>query len=548
MSLKSSLSKSLHEPLHEHDKGLHDHLIAEDGAEAYLRARTEELQHKLEAGKISGAEFSSEQRSILATADEIDRLRSARFSWIRSATAGWLAGIFWVLVAADFQLGTLRGIGILAWPIGIVLFGLFAVVVLWRSVRGLGSSGFKVLVEDFQEGWQSEMVMGGVGMFLVMGAAFALAWPHAPLGMFLRALAIETLLLWVVAFCGWPFAALFSLSRTHRKASMAAEAWVRSAPGAKNVEAKVQWMRLISLSTSHRHRLLSRALAVVFPLVATPMWSSVAARSNDFVLHQVEASALLFDNPAQAQAVAQTLKVRAQQALAAARQSGQPVGADWLQKMATAHALPGGAQVGWSTSEQPGVRVTLSMPGFYEGVYRPAGLWVANYRVEALRGDGQYALPQGVWFVPFYGNAGCSAVVPDVKAREDEWLHANTSGAGRYTDDPLAAPWDSKQLYTDFAAAHEGRQIDVECVGDPIALKSATPPELTRDYSGSSPGMAWMRVDDRERLMTDRMRVLQLFADWTDVKSWRANGESLGQALSAKFNKIWLTKENWSKN
>lgn len=543
MSLKSAL-KSLDQAQAEHDQRLRDHYLDKEGAERRLEDAAEEARQKFESGEMGSAELGIEKRALQDGDTQIKAFRRTRFSLGRGVAMGWGAGLYWVAFAADFQLGALGAptLARLAWPIGIFLFALFAFRVIGKIARTVGSTKFALVARRVHDGWASEVFSGGSGMFLVMGAAFALAWSHALLGTFLKALAIETLFLWLWALPMFVVAVIDSWSHTHKNASRESEAWARGAPDAKNPEDKKLFARMIGLSTSHRHRLLSRALAVALPLFATPVWCSVASRSNDFSLHPVEASALGFENPTEAQSVAQTLKARAQEALVAGQKTGQGVGSDWLQSMATANALPGGAQVGWAASPQAGVRVTLTMPAFYKGVYRPAGLWVVDYR-PVLREE-QYALPQGVWFIPFYGNAGCNSVIPDVKALDAEWLRQNTSGADRYQS---GFAYNSTQPYTDFAAANQGRQVNVECVGNPIALKSPMPRELARDPSGSNQLVTWLNVDDRERAMGSRMKVLQLFGDWADYRAWRANGESIGQALSAKLNKIMLTYENWKK-
>ncbi|ABO55039.1 hypothetical protein LA345_12845 [Burkholderia vietnamiensis] len=528
----------------ENDKANLEDAQSSDGWIARLTQGMNDLVDRKERHEISNEEFESEAAGYIASLNRAKQFVNEKFSWARLAVTGWGSGLYWTLLAISIYCMSL--------PSTVPFHGAIAIVAGFLTIMlviGGAIGGFAIFIRSLAR-WDGTMGIrtvfwAGPGLFFVIAAAIAAAIASPWAAMFIPAgwLGSLAFVLWLWCFVTLAPATLsYAISAASAKyAPEAADSALRG-PNIQSADVKMRNMRAFGIARSRLHNLAPRALAVVTAIVLLVVGNTVAIRENPWALHKVDAAELQFQNPSQGQAVAQTLKARAQIALDAAQKSGAQVAPSWLQTQATSAPLPGGAVVGWGfgfPTASP-TRVSLSPPAYYAGVYRPAGLWVLDFQ-PAARVE-RNALISGAWFIPFYSNRSCSALMPDFAARDKEWLRDNTTGSDRY--DFSGAAWNSAKPFSDFAAEHATPEGVVECVGDPIAVKAPVPEVLAKSNGVMNPAVSSdLEIMGKGQLAN--LRALRTLADWSDFGAWRANGVSFGQALNTKLNKIELTHRNW---
>ncbi len=286
----------------------------------------------------------------------------------------------------------------------------------------------------------------------------------------------------------------------------------RGLAGGKNTnnhEAKraAAWHRTMSFVGAHRY-----AWVACFAIAMSPAMFGVGARYYAHngvdivtVIPSAESARTAFSDPQSAQALAQRAAQSAKQALDTATAHQRAAATSWLQEQAIA-----------ATPSVSSAQIVRTVPAYFGGVFRPAGLWVVPPRGNDPRLADFVA--EDSWFVPFYTNASCRSLPQDAAVRDEMWLRDHT----------LTLPSENtlrRQSRETLARRMMPPEPAIHCVGEPILVhrKEVLAPNGRRSY-----GMSFLK----------RGFLIDL-NDWSDTfAALRVHPSLLLRALHLRFERL----------
>jgi hypothetical protein len=169
-----------------------------------------------------------------------------------------------------------------------------------------------------------------------------------------------------------------------------------------------------------------------------------------------------------------------------------------------------------ATPQVSGAQIVRTVPAVFDGVFRPAGLWIVPPRGLDPRLADFVAVDS--WFVPFYTNESCRSLRQDAAARDDIWLRDHTL---------TLAPDDTtrREFRERFAQQTAAPQPVIRCIGEPILVhrKDAVATGGKRSY-----GMNFLK----RGLLVD-------LSDWSDTLAiLREHPVALYAALRIRFYRV----------
>ncbi|PRZ56381.1 hypothetical protein BX589_10131 [Paraburkholderia fungorum] len=367
-------------------------------------------------------------------------------------------------------------------------------------------------------------------MFAVFGGLATAGWAYAFVHTSGLA-AIGMLLVWLLAL--FPAASMFAVSlacglaiNAGRLITVRAPVWGaffpfsseaiarriergnvgRKTNTATEADRAALWHRVEAIAGGHRYLWVA-----IFAVALSPVIFSVGARvyahnGADVVTAAPAGAAaqVAFSDPQVAKALAQQAAQNANRALEAA-QTPDEHRPRWLQEQAMR-----------ATPQVSGAQIVRTVPAVFDGVFRPAGLWIVPPRGLDPRLADFVAVDS--WFVPFYTNESCRSLRQDAAARDDIWLRDHTL---------TLAPDDTtrREFRERFAQQTAAPQPVIRCIGEPILVhrKDAVATGGKRSY-----GMNFLK----RGLLVD-------LSDWSDTLAiLREHPVALYAALRIRFYRV----------